>query len=266
MLFYSHIKWKKKRKMEALLTLATVLCTDTQPGFPLCSGSGNTGIPALVCPSSPQQLPLINLILDQLQPNMKRRNSPPLPPLNILLSDFESTSQSYTIAWQRTSWVLCAVSIETVSMWFSVSPQERGKEGKEQSDTCPCSGSDTSVSHSLSMSSGSASEVRASLIRVWFSKQLYCLREEPTHWESWWMTRQVILKLEGILIEICAMGILLAALCGLLCRGCLCVVFHARVWIYFPTHCQNCCSTLKEQFGRMKKHIRWGEKGTLCIN
>lgn len=153
-----------------LLTLATVLFTDTQPGRPLCSGSSNTGIPALVCPSSSQQLPLINLILDQLQPNMKRSNSPPLPPLNILLSDFKSASHSYTTARKRTIWVLYAVSIETVSEWFSVSPQERGKEGKEQSDTCPCSGSDTSVSHSLSMSSRSASEVRAALIRIWSSK------------------------------------------------------------------------------------------------
>lgn len=85
--------------METLLTLATVLCTDTQPGCPLCSGSSNTGIPALVCPSSPQQLPLINLILDQLQPNMKRSNSPPLPPLNIFLSDYESVS--YTVAIQQ---------------------------------------------------------------------------------------------------------------------------------------------------------------------
>lgn len=109
--------------METLLTLATVLCTDTQSGCPLCSGSSNTGIPALVCPSSPQQLPHINLILDQLQPNMKRSNSPLLPPLNILLSDSESTS--HTTARQKTISVLCAVRVETVSEWFGVFPQER---------------------------------------------------------------------------------------------------------------------------------------------
>lgn len=116
--------------METLLTLATVLCTDTQPGRPLCSSSSNTGIPALVCPSSPQQLPLINLILDQLQPNMKRNNSPPLPPPNILLSDFESTTYSYTTAQQRTISVLCAVSIETVSEWLHRREEKREKNSQ----------------------------------------------------------------------------------------------------------------------------------------
>lgn len=64
---------------------------------------------------------------------MKRRNSPPLPPLNILLSDFESTSHSYTTARQRTIWVSCAVSIENVvsaSVYLHRREEKRGKNSQ----------------------------------------------------------------------------------------------------------------------------------------